>query len=297
MSAEQHLIKSLLGVPGASTTVLEAVVPYAVEAQTEYLGYATHASVNSATARDFAETALARAASMCEAAMATADGGKAKLLPVGLAVTASLATNRARRGANRALVATAIRGTVTLFELSLEKEHRDREGEDICVTWTMLRALSLALSEVSGMDAPDVVLPPDLLNGEGEGIAITDVTSPADPIAALIAGDVKSVTVHPSGRYSTDCPFKGAVLAGSFNPLHEGHIGLLTAAAHATSRPMAFELALTNADKGTLDTETVAQRVAQFSPGGVGEGMTLLLTMAPTFIDKTAALPGAPFYQ
>ena len=91
-------------------------MPYAVEAQTEYLGYVTHASVDRATARDFAETALKRATSMCEVAMASADGGAAKLLPVGLAVTASLATNRTRRGANRALVATAIGGKVTLFE-------------------------------------------------------------------------------------------------------------------------------------------------------------------------------------
>jgi hypothetical protein len=61
----------------------------------------------------------------------------------------------------------------------------------------------------------------------------------------------------------------------------------------ATEQPMAFELALTNADKGSLDAETVAQRVAQFAnPGGVGAGLTLLLTTAPTFIEKTAALPG-----
>jgi len=229
----QDLIKTLLGVAGASSTVLEAVVPYAVEAQTDYLGYATHASVHPATARDFAETALERATSMCTAAAtaAAADGNEHELVPIGLAVTASLATNRARRGANRALVATAIKGKVSLYELSLEKEHRDREGEDVCVTWTMLHALSLALSEASGASAPEVTLPPDLLDGVGEGIAVADVTPPADPIAALLAGDVKSVTVHPCGRFSTDCPFKGAVLAGSFNPLHEGHISLLTAAA------------------------------------------------------------------
>lgn len=289
----QHLIKSLLSVPGASSSVLEAVVPYAVEAQTEYLGYAVHASVDPATARDFAETALQRATSMCEAAMINARDDVGDMLPVGLAVTASLATNRARRGANRALVATAIPGKVKLFELSLEKERRDREGEDICVTWTMLHALSIAIGEASGKSAPDATLPTNLLDGTGEGIVVTDVTPPIDPIAALIAGNVRSVAVHPSGRISADCPFKGAVLAGSFNPLHEGHIGLLTAAAHATSQPMAFELALTNADKGSLDVETVAQRVGQFAPGGVGEGMTLLLTMAPTFIDKTASLPGA----
>lgn len=286
----QDFIKSLLSVGGASSTVLEAVVPYAVEAQTDYLGYHTHASVDPASARDFAETALARAAAQC----AAGDDGAA-LTPVGLAVTASLATNRTRRGANRALIATAISGKVTLYELNLEKEHRDREGEDRCVSWAMLEAVCVALSEAAGTSAPMVSLPPGLLDGEGEGVTVTDITPPADPIAALLAGEVGSVTVHPNGRMSADCPFNGAVLAGSFNPLHEGHVGLLTAGAEATGLPMAFELALTNADKGSLDAETVAARVAQFAEGGAGGGMTLLLTTAPTFIEKTRAVPGCTF--
>jgi hypothetical protein len=36
----------------------------------------------------------------------------------------------------------------------------------------------------------------------------------------------------------------------------------------------------------------VEQRLAQFRPGGPGAGMTLLLTAAPTFLEKTAALLG-----
>jgi hypothetical protein len=182
--------------------VLEAVVPYAVEAQTDYLGYHTHASVDPASARDFAETALARAAAQCAADGAGREAGAA-LTPVGLAVTASLATNRTRRGANRALIATAISGKVTLYELNLEKEHRDREGEDRCVTWAMLEALTAALSEAAGTPAPTVRLPEGLLDGEGEGVTMTEITPPLDPIAALLAGEVGSVTVHPSGRVST----------------------------------------------------------------------------------------------
>ena len=65
---------------------------------------------------------------------------------------------------------------------------------------------------------------------------------------------------------SVDCPFKGAVLAGSFNPLHDGHVGLLHGAAAAAEPglPPAFELALTNADKGKLDAATVEARTTVF---------------------------------
>ena len=291
--AGSDFIKTLLGVAGASSTVLEAVVPYAVEAQTNYLGYETHASVHGSTARDFAQTALERAASMC------ADSGEGERRPIGLAVTASLATNRERRGANRALIAAALPDSVRLYEVSLEKERRDREGEDRVVTWAMLQALCEALQAAAPPSlptpAPRVSLPAGLLGGEGEGIAVSDATPPPDPVAALLAGQLDSVTIHPNGRVSADCPFKGAVLAGSFNPLHEGHEGLLRSAAAAVSLPMAFELAVTNADKGTLDAETVAARVAQFREGEGRTGHTLLLTTAPTFIDKTAALPGCAF--
>eukprot|EP01048_Picozoa_sp_COSAG05_P025931 COSAG05_NODE_6832_length_894_cov_1.788679_1_plen_78_part_10 len=76
---------------GASSTLLEAVVPYAVEAQNDYLGYDTHASVHPATARDFALTALGRAAAMCDK-QASSGPPHRRPRPVGLALTASLAT-------------------------------------------------------------------------------------------------------------------------------------------------------------------------------------------------------------
>jgi nicotinamide mononucleotide (NMN) deamidase PncC len=289
--AGSDFIRTLLSVGGASSTVLEAVVPYAVEAQGKYLGYDMHASVHPSSARDFALTALERAVAMCAA---QAGGGQRQPQAVGLAVTASLATNRQRRGANRALIAVAVEGgRVKLYEVSLEKERRDRQGEDRAVTWVMLHALSTAIGEVAADIAPAIPLPQGLLDGVGEALTVTDVTPPPDPIAALLSGDgsVRSVTVHPNGRISVDCPFKGAVLAGSFNPLHDGHVGLLQgAAAAAGNLPLAFELALTNADKGRLDAATVAARIRQFH----GKH-TLLLTAAPTFIEKTQVLPGCAF--
>jgi len=77
---------------------------------------------------------------------------------------------------------------------------------------------------------------------------------------------------RPWSRRRTACK---ALRGGSFNPLHDGHRGMLAAA--AALRPGAapcFELAVTNADKGTLPLDEVRRRAAQFAsddPVG-GEG-------------------------
>ena len=61
-----------------------------------------------------------------------------------------------------------------------------------------------------------------LLASKEEGVVERVSGSRAEPLKALLRGDagVHSLTVHPSGRISVNCPFRGVVLSGSFNPLH-----------------------------------------------------------------------------
>src|SRR5260370_14209271 len=56
----------------------------------------------------------------------------------------------------------------------------------------------------------------------------------------------------------------GAVLAGSFNPLHAGHLGLAAAAVELLGSTVAFELCVCNADKPTLAEEEISARLRQF---------------------------------
>jgi nicotinamide mononucleotide (NMN) deamidase PncC len=301
-----HFVHALLSEAGASSTLVEAVVPYAVEAQARYLGYTPHNSVHASTVHDFAVTALGRAEQACAAAAATpaasaegAGGGEVRTL--GLAVSAALATNRERRGADRALIACATRRGdgggddgdgaphyVQLYELTLTKGRRDRRGEDEVVSWAMLHALCRA----AGVGAPSVAprFPAALEDALPGGLRTWASPHQPDPIAALREGMVPSVTIHPLGRITCATPFRGAILAGSFNPLHPGHTSLLRAAAAATALPMAFELAITNADKGALRAQEIQKRAHQFA----GES-TLLLTAAPTFVEKARTLPGCAF--
>lgn len=109
-------------------------------------------------------------------------------------------------------------------------------------------------------------------------------------IEQLLAGAVQTVTVHPDGRQVADAPPRGAILSGSFNPLHVGHVALATAAAAQTGLPALFELPVVNADKGTLGASDVARRLAQFQ----GKH-TLILSRAPLFSQKAELFPGSVF--
>lgn len=57
-----------------------------------------------------------------------------------------------------------------------------------------------------------------------------ETTEIADPINGLLKGDVQTVE-YSNGNVVVDAPRGGRVyMAGSFNPLHEGHRGMLAAA-------------------------------------------------------------------
>lgn len=107
---------------------------------------------------------------------------------------------------------------------------------------------------------------------------------------ALLAGQLASLTVEPDGSTSGDDPPAGALLSGAFNPLHHGHEGMAAAARALTGLPVAFELAVVNADKGTLDRAAILARASQFAGRH-----TLVLSRAPLFAQKAALYPGRSF--
>lgn len=59
------------------------------------------------------------------------------------------------------------------------------------------------------------------------------MTEVADPVTALLEGKVQTVEFS-NGNVVVDAPRSGRVyMAGSFNPLHDGHRGMLAAALKA----------------------------------------------------------------
>jgi hypothetical protein len=264
-------IAELLRVPGGSRLLLEAVVPYDGHALTAFLGFepAQASSV---------DTAVAMARRARERAVMFAPAGTRH---VGLGATAALVTDRPRQGEHRGHIAVATASGITVHSIVLAKGRRDRAAEEDLVA----RAIVLCLAAGCGIDAPS---PSTLLETTERYTEQTLATS--DPIDRLVAGSIDRVTVWPDGQLAESTPPPGALLPGSFNPLHEGHVRLARVAEDLLQTPVAMEISVTNVDKPPLAVEEVRRRVSQFAWQARVE-----LTRAPTFLEKSRLFPGATF--
>jgi len=99
-----------------------------------------------------------------------------------------------------------------------------------------------------------------------------------------------AVCLEPDGTIRVVDLRPGALLPGSFNPLHEGHRRLADIAARRLGRQVSFELSVLNVDKATLDADELRRRLDQFS--GIAP---VYLTRAPRFQKKADLFPGVIF--
>ncbi len=131
----------LLAAPGASRTLLEATVPYAERSMVELLGEAPEEYVSAETALAMARAALRRAEAL----------GEGDVPLIGLGCTATIATDRTKRGEHRCAVATAGEGGERSYSLTLAKGGRDRAGEEAVVSRLALHALARACGVDAGL--------------------------------------------------------------------------------------------------------------------------------------------------
>jgi hypothetical protein len=260
----------LHSVAGSSRTILEATDRYAATAMVELLGQVPEQFVSR-------ETAIAMAAQAYRRAMRLAEPGTACL---GVACTAAIATDRVRRGADHCWVAVRDSVGVSSYGLVMIKTARDRLGEEQLVSQLLLRAIAAAC----GIATP---VPLDTLAGEQVEMARETVD---DPIARLLDGTAHTLLIAPDGTPLADQPVVGALLSGSFNPLHAGHERLAEAASATLGLPVTFELPILNADKAPLGYAEIERRLAQFR-----WRYPVALSRAALFVEKAALFPGCVF--
>ena len=268
--AGTEALSNLLGVAGATRTLLEALVPYSEAAFDDFLGQKPAKYVTERTARLLAGRAFTRARWL-----------DANTHPVvGLACTATIITDRPKRGEHRAYIATWQPDRLVEYGLHLNKGYRDRAGEENLVSRVILNALTEAMS-----------LPGELKYELTDEDRFTVSTHHFGQAARQINnGELDYFSVTADGRIRNKNINPRAILSGSFNPLHDGHLELLQVSATLLGHPVAFEISAQNVDKPAISPNTIVQRIAQFAGR-----WPVYVTNAPTYLEKAQLFPNTVF--
>ncbi len=263
----------LLGVSGASRTLLEARVPYGRRSMIDLVGGEPAQYVSPPTARAMARAAYRRGLALLEDDSPVA----------GVACTAAIATDRPRRGDHRACIAVWDARQVTTYNLLLDKGKRDRPGEEAAVSRLLVHAIAHAFGVAASLEL-------GLAPSEQPA---TETLEHPDPVQRLLSGDVDLVLVDRAGSAASIEAGQlepRAVLPGSFRPLHYGHAQLARAASEMTGLETVYELSAVNVDKPPLTGAEIARRLAAMT----GQA-SVALTRAPTFRLKADRFPGSVF--
>jgi len=284
-------IADLLEVPGGSRTLLEAVVPYSAVALAAWLGSQPEEACSATTARAMAMVAFLRARQY-DCTKSQPEVGVAVQLPpqlssprplagegegvraAGVACTASLASDRPKRGPHRLHAALQTAPFSAAWWLPLQKGRRTRAEEERLAGRLVLNVVA----EACGLPQR---LQLDLLEGE----QVQDSrTRAAQPWQDLLLGKADVVRV---GQASAS---PGAIFSGAFNPVHVGHRRMAQVAQELLRQPVALEISILNVDKPPLDYIEMERRLGQFSADE-----TVYLTRAASFEQKSRLFPGATF--
>ncbi|MDR1957745.1 MAG: hypothetical protein LBQ54_01640 [Planctomycetaceae bacterium] len=253
------LLSDLLTVPGASGTVIEAVVPYSGAAMGDFLGFTPEQFCSEQTARQLAMSAFVRAEKL-EPSHETATAG--------LGVTASLATEHPKRGEHRFYWAVQTVSQTIAGSCLLEKGKRSREEEERFVADVLLEELC-HVAEISVFSRTDC--------------------------SRRVAAAPEKWRLALWGKESAVPLTKGTHLpkflfSGSFHPMHDGHRKMAEIVREKYSRDVALELPLVNADKPPLDYIDLETRLA-----GIGGGYEVWLSRLATFRNKSRFFQGVTF--
>ncbi|KAL5828248.1 hypothetical protein ACOSQ4_020045 [Xanthoceras sorbifolium] len=264
----------LMSVPGASNTVLEAVVPYSRMSMIQLLGKIPSNFCSRQTAANMALSAYNRALKLSTPG--------APVLGVGF--TGSLASSRPKLGDHRFYLSTRTSDQLWVSTVTLSKGLRTREEEDKVSSHLLLKAIANVckvpatfISELTESETSD---------------ECEQQFSEDQELEQLINGDICFKVYPSSAGTQLFNEERKLILSGSFNPLHDGHLKLLEVATSICGNGYpCFELSAVNADKPPLSVSQIKDRVKQFEK----VGKTVIISNQPYFYKKAEIFPGSAF--
>ena len=256
-----NAISEILQVPGASKSVLEAYVPYAKESLEYYL-------LKQPDHYCSLGTTLSMAAKAYSAAKKIDPNTNPKNL-LGVAVTASLATNYSKKGEHKFFIAIQTYKYSSSFSYSFVKGELSREEEEQVVTDHIINAIAQSCELQNQMKYENSLLEVKIVAAEKNWVKLVD--SKIDFVSS-----------------SNQVP--ELIFPGSFNPFHSGHNSMSELAEKKTGLGLAYEICIQNADKPPLSYHEIEQTLSQFD-----HGHEWVLTKAGKFTDKAALFPNSVF--
>ena len=268
-------LAALLQTPGASRTILEAVVPYSQAALVDWIGSAPEQSCSAATARAMAVAAYERARRLAP----DAD----HLMWLGIGATASLATDRPKRGERRIHLAHHSSQRTFSGYFSLDDLPADRASDEQAAAELVLSIIASGCSWPEGSCG--------LRHASGGG------GHAQDPQIELALGERRLVLLKPDEEYEyfadAETPAITLVFPGAFNPPHAGHLRMAEVAERVRGGSVTWELSIANVDKPTLDFISWDERIESLRQADADR--VVAMTRAPTFREKSELFPNATF--
>jgi len=253
-------VSDLLRIPGASNSVLESYIPYSRESLDYYL-------LKKPDKYCSEDTTLSIAAKAFSAAKKIDPKTHPRSL-LGIAITASLATNYSKKGDHKFFIAIQTHKYSKSYAYRFDKGVLSRAEEEALLTQHIIMAIA---------DACEIPINLE----EAKNLIITSVHAKKNWIKLVdnqIDFDASSSRIPE------------LIFPGSFNPLHSGHLEMSKLAQDKTGLGLVYEICVQNADKPPLSYHEIQRNFLQFD-----QKHDWVLTKAGKFTDKAALFPNSVF--
>jgi nicotinamide mononucleotide (NMN) deamidase PncC len=266
----------LLNEGGGSATLIGGFIPYNLNELKRFIGPVVEKAVSEETALKMAQEAYKRAFE---------DTGDFSVCGIGL--TASLQrVPEEREGRIHEVFAVLYSSFKTIklhFTINLNRvgpaAYARQKEESVCA-----RSILDLLSDFCGVT-----------EGAAKQVAIGAKLEKYEELNnwADIKVDEEYRFVKPMNSYNYKPML---VFPGSFNPPHLGHQEMINLAKEFIGKwPCYLEISIQNVDKGELTQEQIKERINTIKNSDVHLSDFMLITKAPTFVEKAKLFPGATF--
>jgi nicotinic acid mononucleotide adenylyltransferase len=258
-----HLTSTLMGTPGASEYLVGSYLPYDGDETAAFLGFRPDKFVSEETAIHLATEAFMRAT------LRSGNGDR----PIGIGVTASIASLQVHRGAHEYFVAAVTHDKVFARHAILGKGvgYDVRDFDDSACESTVVDLLQMRVASQEPLSGDEECR--ERSNGK---------------LARELFLSRRFFT--PEGRERDIAP-DTILFPGAFNPLHEGHQRIADAVFRQTGRPVVYAITADSPHKPALTFQEMARRAALIRQ----DSAVLFSEGDPLYIDKARRWQGKHF--